>query len=71
MSVPLTKAIEVFFSYAQEDEKLRDKLEEHLSLLKREGVITGWHNRKIEPGKEWENEIDAHLNTGWDNFAAY
>ncbi|MDF5733313.1 MAG: toll/interleukin-1 receptor domain-containing protein [Rhizonema sp. PD38] len=63
MSVPPTQAIEVFFSYAQEDEKLRDKLEEHLSLLKREGVITGWHNRKIEAGKEWENEIDAHLNT--------
>lgn len=63
MYVQPTKAIEVFFSYAQEDEKLRDKLEEHLSLLKREGVITGWHNRKIEAGKEWNNEIDIHLNT--------
>ena len=63
MSVLPTQAIEVFFSYAQEDEKLRDKLEEHLSLLKREGVIIGWHNRKIEAGKEWKNEIDTHLNT--------
>jgi hypothetical protein len=29
----------VFFSYAHEDEALRDKLETHLSLLKRQGVI--------------------------------
>jgi hypothetical protein len=61
--MPPTKAIEVFFSYAHEDEKLRDQLEKHLSLLKRQGVITGWHDRKIGAGKEWHNEIDIHLNT--------
>jgi TIR domain/CHAT domain len=63
ISMPSTKAIEVFFSYAREDEKLRDKLEKHLSLLKREKVITGWHDRKIGAGQEWKNEIDIHLNT--------
>lgn len=63
ISMPATKAIEVFFSYAHEDEKLRDQLENHLSLLKRQGVITGWHDRKIGAGQEWKNEIDTHLNT--------
>jgi tetratricopeptide (TPR) repeat protein len=57
-----TEAIEVFFSYAHEDEELRDELEKHLSILKRQGVITSWHDRKIGAGKEWEGEIDIHLN---------
>ncbi|MEO0685162.1 MAG: hypothetical protein AAFY76_08995 [Cyanobacteria bacterium J06649_11] len=39
--------IEVFFSYASEDEKLRIQLEKHLSILKRQEVIKGWHHRKI------------------------
>ncbi|MBP5976468.1 TIR domain-containing protein [Brasilonema sp. CT11] len=61
--MPASQAIEVFFSYAREDEKLREQLEKHLSLLQRQGVITGWHDRKIGAGKEWKNEIDTHLNT--------
>ncbi|BAZ67491.1 hypothetical protein NIES4106_22460 [Fischerella sp. NIES-4106] len=63
MSVPQNQAIEVFFSYAQEDEKAREQLEKHLSLLKRQGIIRGWHNHKIEAGKEWNHEINTHLNT--------
>jgi TIR domain len=63
MSMASNKAIEVFFSYAPEDEKLRDELEKHLKLLQRQEVITGWHDRKIGAGKEWKNEIDIHLNT--------
>lgn len=63
VSVQSTKSIEVFFSYAKEDEKLRNQLEKHLGILKRQGVITGWHHRKIAAGKEWENDINIHLNT--------
>jgi hypothetical protein len=55
--------VEVFYSYAHEDEKLRNELEKHLSILKRTGVITGWHDRKIVAGHDWEKEIDARLNT--------
>jgi hypothetical protein len=33
--------VEVFYSYAHEDEALRTELEKHLSLLRRLGVITG------------------------------
>ncbi|MBD2449111.1 toll/interleukin-1 receptor domain-containing protein [Nostoc sp. FACHB-152] len=63
MSVQNNQAIDVFYSYAHEDEKLRLQLEKHLSSLKREGVITDWCDRKIGPGKEWQNEIDTRLNT--------
>jgi tetratricopeptide (TPR) repeat protein/DNA polymerase III delta prime subunit len=52
----------VFCSYAHEDERLRRKLEKHLSLLQRRGIITTWHDRKIVPGTDWSHEIDDHLN---------
>ena len=58
-----TAPIEVFYSYSHKDEELRDQLEKHLSILKRQGVITGWHDRKITAGRDWAGEIDQHLNT--------
>jgi len=54
---------EVFFIYAHNDEKLRQQLERQLSLLKWQGLITGWHDCEIEAGTEWEEEISIHLNT--------
>jgi tetratricopeptide (TPR) repeat protein len=56
-------AVEVFYSYSHKDEELRDQLENHLSMLKREGVIRGWHDRRISAGQEWEGQIDSHLNS--------
>lgn len=55
--------IEVFFSYAHEDEKLRDELAKHLKLLQRQGVISAWHDRQIIAGTEWGSEIDENLET--------
>jgi hypothetical protein len=57
------KTIEVFFSYSHRDEKLRDKLEKHLSILKRHAAVRSWHDRKIGAGTEWKGQIDEHLNT--------
>ena len=34
-----------------------------MSILKRNGVISGWHDRKITGGREWQGEIDEHLNS--------
>jgi TIR domain/NB-ARC domain len=53
--------VEVFFSYSHKDEKLRDELETHLAMLKREGVIRGWHDRKITAGKGWDGKIHEKL----------
>ncbi len=56
-------AIEIFFSYSHKDQELRDQLETQLSLLKRQGFISSWHDRKIGAGEEWAQEIDRHLNS--------
>lgn len=55
--------VEVFYSYSHKDEKLLAKLEAHLAALKNQGIITGWHDRKIEAGEEWKDKIDEHLDT--------
>lgn len=53
--------VDLFYSYAHEDEKLRDELDGHLALLRRKGVIRPWHDRGIVPGQRWGEEIDAQL----------
>jgi formylglycine-generating enzyme required for sulfatase activity len=58
---PPPRAIGVFFSYAHADEALRDELARHLRLMERQGIIAGWHDRRIPPGGEWAGAIDAHL----------
>ena len=57
----MTGAVNVFFSYSHKDEALRNELEKHLSVLKRQGLISAWHDRKIGAGAEWEKSIDANL----------
>lgn len=51
----------VFFSYSHRDEELRDELESHLSMLKRDGSITSWHDRRISPGEDFARQIDENL----------
>ena len=53
--------VRLFYSYAHKDEKLRKKLEEHLSSLKRRELIAEWHDRNINAGEGWKQEIDRHL----------
>src|SRR5262245_31598183 len=53
--------ISLFYSYAHKDEALRKKLETHLSLLQDQGVISGWHDRRIDAGSEWEGAISEKL----------
>ncbi|TMC21025.1 MAG: toll/interleukin-1 receptor domain-containing protein [Chloroflexi bacterium] len=55
--------IEVFYSYASEDEALRYELEKHLSLLHRQGLISSWHHRQIVAGTERLKEVDKYLET--------
>ncbi len=43
MAAPL----ELFYSYAHKDERLRQKLETHLSNLQQQGLIFPWHDRNI------------------------
>jgi tetratricopeptide (TPR) repeat protein len=57
-----TTPVEVFYSYSHKDEKLRQRLENHLTILKNEGVIAGWRDADIAAGAEWDDEIKKHLN---------
>jgi len=53
--------VSIFISYSHEDEIYKDKLEKHLSILKRNNVIETWHDRKIVPGEEWDKKIKEEL----------
>jgi len=58
---PPKTMINLFFSYSHRDEALRDKLETHLAMLKRQSVISTWHDRRIGAGREFDQEISQHL----------
>jgi internalin A len=51
----------LFYSYSHKDENLRNELDTHLKLLRRQGLIETWHDRKIEAGDEWKRKIDENL----------
>lgn len=55
--------ITIFISYSHEDESYKDKLEKHLSILKRNSIVETWHDRKIIPGEEWDKKIKDELET--------
>jgi hypothetical protein len=57
------KKIKIFLSYSHKDENLRDELGKHLSLLKRQQIISAWHDRNISAGTEWASQISEHLET--------
>lgn len=58
----MSRPISLFFSYAHEDEALRNELAKHLSIMRRQGVITDWYDRDITAGSEWADAIDDNLN---------
>jgi Tfp pilus assembly protein PilF len=52
--------LNLFVSYAHEDEGLCKRLLTHLSQLRRNGV-DGWYDRRISAGSDWAGQIDEHL----------
>jgi len=53
--------VKVFFSYSHNDETNRNELEKHLAVLKRQGFIKTWYDRRILAGDALNNEIDQNL----------
>jgi len=53
--------IEIFFSYAHEDENLMNDVRRQLIVEERNGKIIKWHDRKIPPGTDWKQQIDNRL----------
>lgn len=56
-------ACRVFCSYSHRDRALREKLDNHLRVLERKGLIQIWHDRKLTGGDDWRGQIDEHLNS--------
>lgn len=57
------KAKRLFVSYSHKDELLRKELDAHLTPLIRESAIEIWHDRRIDAGDEWNEEIDGRMRT--------
>lgn len=55
------RKLRVFFSYSHRDEELRQRLEVHLKLLVRMGLVETWSDRRIDPGTAWAEAIDRNL----------
>ena len=53
----------IFISYSKEDFSYLKELNAHLSPLKRNGKITAWYDREIDPGDEWDEHIMTELQT--------
>ena len=52
---------DLFFSYSHKDEALRNELEVHLSMLKRQGLLHAWHDRRIGAGDDIDLSISEEL----------
>jgi tetratricopeptide (TPR) repeat protein len=63
MSQVVGEELEIFYCYAREDDALRKELEIHLSGLKRTYHLKHWHDSEINPGEQWEQTINEHLDT--------
>ena len=47
----------MFWSYSHKDEAFREKLAVHFAVMRREGLIIDWHDRRIEAGTlTWKAE---------------
>ena len=55
--------IKVFLSYSHADEDHLQELVKHLDLLRRQGLIEPWYDRRIEAGANVHAEIEGELNS--------
>ncbi|HLP45011.1 MAG TPA: AAA-like domain-containing protein [Candidatus Kapabacteria bacterium] len=58
-----SKGLKIFIAYSHKDEKLKERLEVHLTILKRQGYIDIWHDGKIIPAENWDNCIKKEMET--------
>lgn len=61
--MPPPQTVRIFCSYAHKDEPLREALDPHFALLRRQGVATYWTDREIYAGSDWASQIDHNLRT--------
>lgn len=57
----LSKTIKLFYSYSHDDTEYKKKLEKHLTILKRQGLLESWDDTQILPGDVWDMGINENL----------
>ncbi|WP_438044180.1 SUMF1/EgtB/PvdO family nonheme iron enzyme [Sorangium sp. So ce128] len=57
----MQKPIDVFISYARRDESALRELISHLAPMQRQGILRAWHDRELEAGARWEEEVRERL----------
>jgi hypothetical protein len=57
----MSDPVKIFISYAHADSTYFDELMKHLKPLKRAGRIDTWMDRSIEPGMNWDKEINDQI----------
>ncbi len=55
--------INIYYSYAHEDEELLKGLQMHMSMLRRQGLIVDLDDRKIMAGTLWDEELVRFINS--------
>ena len=55
------KGISIFISYSHRDEKFREELVSHLASLQRAGIVRAWHDRCLQAGETWAEQIDENI----------
>lgn len=51
----------LFYSYSHKDEKFKDDMEKALALLKRDGLLNTWHDRRILPGQNITGKVKENM----------
>ena len=57
----MPKKLNIFLSYAHEDEAMKIQLDRNLIMLKRSDKINVWQDRQILAGMEWDDAIAKEL----------
>lgn len=50
-----------FISYSHRDAELLEKLHEHLSSLRREGLLEAWTDKEIPPGGVIDDHVEGKM----------
>src|SRR5271170_8248665 len=56
-------SVEIFCSYAHEDEPLRREFDSSVALMRRKKQVEVWHDKRISAGDRWRDQIDEHLDS--------
>ena len=58
----MSKPLKIFITYSHKDKAAKNELIMRLDGMKRQGLITIWHDNEILPGDDWRKDISQNLN---------